>query len=935
MRAFLSHSSADKELVIAVQAEFEADSTWLDRAEIEWGELFLEKLADGIAGSTDFVLFWSAAAARSEWVRIEINMAFIQALRRKAIRLRVVMLDDTPLPLYLEPYHVLSVSGSASPAADVVKHLLPVLTEPVRSARSPFVNRHEDIGRIEAAVDDSEVRVVWILGFSGIGKTSLVQEGLSRIFVGANIAHLQIGQGTGFVELALELRALSRRDILPEGLRQEQIEGDIRLSVELLAKNEQLLVLSNVQYWLSEDSEPEGPLPLLLSTAADLTAFAKRPMFLTSTRRPTISAAALSRQLLFRIAGLKDEHVATLVRNWYFSIYGRELTAENAKRIAPKLYGHPVAARLVAGLLGDRTVDFLEAYPQEIIALHRDLARVLLQGLKLTPEAERLMELLALAGVPLPASIIVSAGFSEDEFQRAVAICADAGLITADLAIETHPLFRDFFWHRLHRGSYQQVATQLAHALREHLDGLDKTSIEFVSLLPVAFRCYAMSGEIGEANKLRRDLSGELEAAAITLYGRRNYELADKYVEHLLDENPRNWRMRLYRARIRIRQEQWREAETLLEQMLAERPDDVGVLHVMGRSQLRQNHLREALELFTRVIARREHVASLRDAAECLHRLGRNQEALRFLERAKRRESEDPFVLDLESRILEDEGKLQPALEAALLASSRDPLNASMHNRLGIIRMKLGSPELSISHFKRAIDLDHDVFGPSNSLAAAYLDIGDIEAAEALLPELKARAKTPSNSNLVRHVEARIAFSKRNLDKSLEILKREIALGHNLVPNLGLLVSVQLAVFDENIRDFPSIAAVALEEGEVAFQRIVATDKSNEFIDRLRLQLEERKTGGLRASNKRIGSDRAHADTAPRLTGNSPPNLADSSDPLRRPVPGRPREKSGAVPPTPSRQSLPADTVDSSRGPRNPAQKPPLKPPFKPPTRSR
>jgi hypothetical protein len=55
--------------------------------------------------------------------------------------------------------------------------------------------------------------------------------------------------------------------------------------------------------------------------------------------------------------------------------------------------------------------------------------------------------------------------------------------------------------------------------------------------------------------------------------------------------------------------------------MLAERPDDVGVLHVMGRSQLRQHHLREALELFARVIARREHVASLRGAAECLHRL--------------------------------------------------------------------------------------------------------------------------------------------------------------------------------------------------------------------------------------------------------------------------------------------------------------------------
>src|SRR5271170_4443991 len=106
MRAFLSHSSADQKIVLSVHVAMEKDSTWVDRAEIEWGALFLEKIADGIASATDFVLFWSTAAARSEWVRLEVNMAFIQALRSKAIRLRVVALDATPLPLYLQPFHI-------------------------------------------------------------------------------------------------------------------------------------------------------------------------------------------------------------------------------------------------------------------------------------------------------------------------------------------------------------------------------------------------------------------------------------------------------------------------------------------------------------------------------------------------------------------------------------------------------------------------------------------------------------------------------------------------------------------------------------------------------------------------------------------------------------------------------------------------------------
>jgi hypothetical protein len=91
-------------------------------------------------------------------------MAFIQALRSKAIRLRVILLDATPLPLYLKPFHVLSVAGSRSPAAEILQKLLPLLREPVRSARSRFVNRHDEIGRVEAAVDDHEFHSVWAFG---------------------------------------------------------------------------------------------------------------------------------------------------------------------------------------------------------------------------------------------------------------------------------------------------------------------------------------------------------------------------------------------------------------------------------------------------------------------------------------------------------------------------------------------------------------------------------------------------------------------------------------------------------------------------------------------------------------------------------------------------------------------------------------------------
>jgi tetratricopeptide (TPR) repeat protein len=299
--------------------------------------------------------------------------------------------------------------------------------------------------------------------------------------------------------------------------------------------------------------------------------------------------------------------------------------------------------------------------------------------------------------------------------------------------------------------------------------------------------------------------------------------------------------MRLYRARIRIRKEEWEGADAVLGEMLKERPGDVGVLHAMGWRQLRQGKLEKALQIFTGIISRREHVASLRDSAECLHRLKRNDEALKFLGRAKARESENPFVLDLESRILEDMEQLDPAYESALLASARDPLNGHMHHRLGLIRKKQGRTEDAIPHFLKSIEVEADQFGPANSLVSAYLDLGDARAAEEVMKTLGEKARTPADRALVEHARARIAYATGDLPESQKILRREIASSRNLIPNLGLLTQVECALFDENIGRFPAIAAVALSAAEQALSRIEEVDPTNKLTVVLSAKVEERR----------------------------------------------------------------------------------------------
>ena len=81
MKAFLSHTSSDKDLVGLVQKKLTQANAWYDAVDIENGESIPEKINDGLRNATHYVLFWSEKASKSPWVHAELNAAFIRMLQ--------------------------------------------------------------------------------------------------------------------------------------------------------------------------------------------------------------------------------------------------------------------------------------------------------------------------------------------------------------------------------------------------------------------------------------------------------------------------------------------------------------------------------------------------------------------------------------------------------------------------------------------------------------------------------------------------------------------------------------------------------------------------------------------------------------------------------------------------------------------------------------
>ena len=843
MKAFLSHSSKDKHIVSAVYKALERDCVWLDQAEIEWGDKFLDRIEEGIKSATDFVLFWSKFSALSNWVELELNMAFILALKQKAIRLKVIKLDNTELPLRLEPYHYLSVINSANPVEDIVTELKTALKQPAIAVRHRFVNRNSELERIEEVINNPLMKVIFLHGFQGIGKSALARESLRRLFAGASIDETVVGIGMGPVELALKLHNKAFGQILPEGTSIDALSA-IKQAVTEISNRGQFLLLRDCQHWLDSDGLPEEPLETLLLLARSLDATSRRPIFLTTTRRPRISIDHAPHVATVRVPGLENSHVAALIGLWYELSLGKDLDVDQALKVAPAIHGHPVAAKIAASLIEQYGVSHLLEYPRELVALRRDLARTLIGDLSIKEHTATLMETLAIIRAQVPQKVLESTlPFGVVKFQDAVAEATIAGLAeindTGHLTI--HPLIDDYFWRsHLSRVDYKEKAEGVAAKVHQHLLSLPTESAAFVELLPAVFRLFTIAGNLEQAQDLRRDLSGELANVAIIHYNRRTFDLAEAFIREVLIAEPYNRKMRQYLARIHIRRRRWTDADELIEGLLRERPSDTVSRHLKGWRLLRAQEHKAALEQFTDVLAHRsDHVASLRDAADCLYRLDRPGEALEFLERAKAIESNNSYTLDLEARIYEDTGNFERALIAVRGAVNRDPSRWALRHRLARILNRLGSRQEAIPEARTAVQLDSAQFLPRNTLVSLLLDEGELEEAEEHLVELKNLVANKREREIYEHSSALLLSKRGHFEEAVTVIQRQIERESNLAASYGLLADIRLRQYSHAADKALASSKLYLQEAGVAIVECEAqVDHRSEIVSGLRERLE-------------------------------------------------------------------------------------------------
>jgi hypothetical protein len=150
MRCFLSHNKADKEAARAIGAHMTLAGidVWFDEWEIQAGDSIPGKLNEGLAAFDAFILLWSAAADRSDWVRQELHSAIMRSVQQSTAKIIPCLLDNTPLP-------PLVADRSGVDFSDVHTGIEQLLADLTRTR-----TRRQRLLAIQGALDEMDVQ--WI-----------------------------------------------------------------------------------------------------------------------------------------------------------------------------------------------------------------------------------------------------------------------------------------------------------------------------------------------------------------------------------------------------------------------------------------------------------------------------------------------------------------------------------------------------------------------------------------------------------------------------------------------------------------------------------------------------------------------------------------------------------------------------------------------------
>jgi hypothetical protein len=334
MKAFLSHSSSDKEFVRAVARQLGRQYCVFDEQVFSSGDEFKQSIVKGLDESSAFILFASRKSLESVWVKFEAEEAWYKKLSGNLGKAIVYIIDSSidykNLPDWLTRTLVKRETSPQAIARDIGMHLRNLMGE---RQRPYFVGRTDIIQELEnrlLPIDGSiPPRVIFLTGLPGIGRRSLVFHATPKLLNFKKHIEIRLKNGDTINDICLRVadrvepystqigfrRLAEEIKLLPFDLARTRTLNNLRT----LCQNSELPLFYDEGGLLDSEGYIQKPILALLQNIEqddDLYLFlisTRKPRFTSDISYPIIQIPPLSGDDTKRLLGVFAHSVGLIV----------------------------------------------------------------------------------------------------------------------------------------------------------------------------------------------------------------------------------------------------------------------------------------------------------------------------------------------------------------------------------------------------------------------------------------------------------------------------------------------------------------------------------------------------------------------------------------------------------------------------------------------
>ena len=777
MKAFLSHSSIDKEIVREVANQLGRLSCIFDERSFDSGEVFQKSIEEKLKLSTIFVFFATRNSLDSHWCNFELDQAFYSKLKGALKRSIVFVLNDEveirDLPNWLTSALVKKVKSPSAIARDI-KHRLEEAAEEFQ--RPVFLGRNRERDLLEEVLNpidgSNPPKTIAVFGLPGIGRRSLVKKVTKDLFSLHKCVEIEVEDGETLNSLCAKLA-----DIIEPYSCQEELRDIVKEINELSEKDALLRMVNNIKLIMIANELPifvdsggltkeNGCLSVFMNTVIEsVEQLQDAYICLVINRR-------ISRDNDIRIESVPVEQLNIKASSQLLSKLSLrssiKISPENIRDLTGYINGYPPAAYFAVKQASLYSVDALINDKRKLTQFSQKRFITHVQDQNLTTEDIKVLQILSNYS-PLPLSCILSFyKCSKFEAHDRIYELIDCSLV------------------RVQDGQLYRIADPIKGAVNEVFGYPAKEDLKEVKTIlnkyikstqeehkldisRVLFRLgFTLGDDIATNNgiKLNSDYIKLLESA----YHQRKYKEAIDIGMEAISYNPDNAKAKTFLIKALIQEEKWGPAQKYLDGLY---PLDEyrNIYYLQGFLERKKGDLTKAIEAYTNAQKHgRKGFALYREFSHCYLMNGDLDSAQKNINEALRLQPNNNQVIDMAVRIAIKRGDKETAQK---YIDQLELLDTPEHYRLRLssFHLTFGRPDNALEHAREATNLGGKRFFSGRvQLIKALIKAKELREAEEELSKM--RSDFPKSKNDVKiALQSNLELEKGCSKNALQIVE--------------------------------------------------------------------------------------------------------------------------------------------------------------------